>query len=161
MSETPKTESACLDAGGKWDAENQVCKMPSAEMSISSSTVKTQLAKVSLENREKEIVIGQLSEENAKLKQQNIELATVIENDLKADLAVKIMAASTYQPNDLANMSVEQMQSIHETLSNSKGYASTFKTIRAGNASQRVSRLTVGDLYGKTREQINQMEVTQ
>ena len=129
------------------------------KIEIATDTVKTQLAVMALEQRQKDIAVAALTEENKQLKQQNIELAAVIENDLKADLAIKIMAASQYQENDLANMTVEQMQSIHETLSKSKGYVSTFKSIRAGNASTQISRLTVGDLYGKSREEIAKMEV--
>ena len=118
----------------------------SQKIEIATDTVKTQLAAMTLSNREKEIALAALDEENKALKQQNVELAAVIENDLKADLTIKIMAASQYTNNDLANMTVEQLQSIHETLSHSKGYIASFKSIRAGNASAQISRLTVGDL---------------
>lgn len=129
------------------------------QTAIASDTVKTQIANLSLANMEKDKIIEELQSERDQLKQQNIELASVIENDLKADLTLKIAAASNYQQADLATMTVEQLQAIEETLSKSKGYTpmGIRKSIRAGNASANSTRLTVGDLYGKSREEIMKM----
>ena len=134
MSEKPKTETA-LD-----------------------STVKTQLASLTLDNgrlvKENEV----LKEENQTLKKQNIELASVIETDLKSDLKLKIMSKGDFKESDLEPLKIEQLQQIDEVLSRSKGADSTvsYKSIRAGNASE-TGKTTVGDLYGKTRKQILDM----
>jgi hypothetical protein len=140
-------------------SENKKPEESAPAVAIASDTVKTQIANLSLANMEKDKVITELQTERDQLKQQCIELASVIENDLKADLTIKIAAASQYQPADLATMTVEQLQAIEETLTKAKGYSpqANYKSIRAGNASQNVTRLTVGDLYGKSREEILKM----
>jgi len=85
-------------------------------------------------------------------------LASVIETDLKADLKLKIMAKSDFKDSDLQPLKVEQLQQIDETLSRTKGGdTASYKPIRAGNDSS-AGRTTVGDLYGKTREQILAMK---
>jgi len=120
------------------------------------STVKVQLASLTLDNGRlaKENLV--LIEEVKNLKKQNIELASVIETDLKADLKLKIMSKGDFKDADLEPLKIEQLQQIDETLSRSKGADSmnaSYKPIRAGNDSQ-TGRTTVGNLYGKTREQI-------
>jgi len=132
----------------------------SPKIEIASDTVKTQLASVSLELTDYKAAVATLTEENQQLKQQNIELASVIENQLKTDKIVRIQAASKYSRDDLSNMTIEQLQTIEETLSHSTSYnpALNYKSIRAGNASSTPSRLTVGDLYGKSAEEIRKME---
>jgi hypothetical protein len=85
------------------------------------------------------------------LKTQCGELANVIENDLKADLVVKIQAASKgkYQPDELQNLPVEQLKNIEEVLMKSGAFENaTFKSIRAGSLGfDHSARLTVGSLY--------------
>ena len=122
---------------------------------IASETVKTQLASLTIANAQKDKLITELTAERDNLKLQLGEATAVIENDLKADITVRIMAASDYQTKDLETLSVQQLQAIEETLSKSKGFdvAGTYKSIRAGSASADVSRLTVGGSYGMTQEE--------
>jgi len=117
-------------------------------------TVKTQLSKLTLDvnrlNKENEA----LKDENKAIRKQNIQLAQVIESDLKTDLIMNIMAKSDYKHSDLEDLKVEQLQTIDETLGRSKGEDSVYKSIRTGSASQSSRRLTVGSLYGKSRNEI-------
>lgn len=125
---------------------------------IASDTYKTANAALALENAQVKTANATLTQENEALRTQLEQANTIIENDLKAELAVRILSASEYKEEDLMNLSPSQLQTIEETLTKSKGYASTqpnlYKSIRAGNASQKTSRLTVGNLYGKTREEL-------
>lgn len=121
------------------------------------ATVKTELARLTLDNANLTKRNVELEEETKSLKRQNVQLANVIENDLKADLTVKIMAKSDYKQSDLEELKVEQLQTIDETLSRSKGVDSVYKPIRAGTASQSNARLTVGSLYNKSRKEILEM----
>lgn len=121
------------------------------------STVKTELARLTLDNANIKKELERLMDENKSLKRQNVQLANVIENDLKADLTVKIMAKSDYKQSDLEDLKVEQLQTIDETLSRSKGLDSVYKPIRAGTASKSEGRSTVGSLYGKSRKEILEM----
>ena len=122
------------------------------------SIVKTQLASITVDNGRLQKENAALLEENKQLKKQNIELASVIETDLKADLKLKIMSKGDFKDADLDPLKVEQLQQIDETLSRSKGVDSavSFKSIRTGNASG-AGRMTIGDLYGKSRKQILEM----
>jgi len=122
------------------------------------ATVKTELARLTLDKANLTKRATELEEENKSLKRQNVQLANVIENDLKADLTVKIVALSDYKQSDLEDLKVEQLQTIHETLSRSKGADAVYKNIRAGTASQSNARNTVGSLYGKSRKEILEME---
>jgi len=88
------------------------------------------------------------------LKKQNIDLNNVIENDLKADLKMRIMAKSNLTQSDLEKKTVTELQQIDSILSVGKGADATYKNIRAGNATASDSRMTVGSLFGKTKEQI-------
>lgn len=128
---------------------------------IASDTYKTANAALALENAQlknaNEIAIAEAKALHQQLEQAN----SIIENDLKADLTLKIMAASEYREDDLLKMSPSQLQVIEETLSKSKGFAAAasqgvYKNIRAGNASAN-SNLTVGNLYGKTPKEIQAM----
>ena len=125
-----------------------------ADKKIASDTVKVQLSKLTLDNNRLAKRVEELETENKEFRKQNVELATVIENDLKADLKLKIMAMSEFKESDLAQMSVEQLQTMDETLSKSKGADSVYKPIRAGDTSTATGRLTVGSLYGKSRSEI-------
>ena len=133
-------------------------KTDAPKFEIASDTVKTQLAGLTLDNVEMQKSITTLAEENKQLKAQNIELAAVIENQLKADKIIRIQAASKYNRDELEKLSIEQLQSVEETLTHTLGYSPNYKSIRAGNASQTPSRLTVGDLYGKSPKEIAAME---
>jgi len=126
--------------------------MPKPKMA--SDTVKVHLARLTLENAEQAKEIARLTNENKAFRRQNVELASVIENDLKADLKLKIMAKSDFKESDLETMSVEQLQQIDETLSRVKGGATTYKPIRAGAASEKRGRTTVGCLFNKKRSDI-------
>jgi septal ring factor EnvC (AmiA/AmiB activator) len=128
------------------------------KIEIASDTVKTQLASLSLDNAEMQKQLTTLADENKQLKAQNIELASVIENQLKSDKILRIQAASKYDKEALANMSIEQLQAVEETLTHTLGYQPNYKSIRAGSASINPTRLTVGDLYGKTPKEIAAME---
>ena len=121
------------------------------------ATVKTQLASLTLDNAALTKRVTELEDENKALKRQTVELANVIENDLKADLVLKIMTKSDYKESDLIDLKAEQLQTIDETLSRSKGVDSVYKPIRAGTASQSEARLTVGNLYNKSRKEILDM----
>ena len=122
------------------------------------STVKVQLASITLDNAILQKENTQLLDENKALKTQNVQLASVIETDLKADLKMKIMSKGDFKDADLEPLKIEQLQQIDETLSRSKGVDSavSFKSIRTGNASG-AGRMTIGDLYGKSRKQILEM----
>jgi len=117
------------------------------------ATVKTQLASLTLDKAALSKRVAELEEENKALKRQTVQLASVIENDLKADLKLKIMAKSDYTENDLEELSAEQLQTIDETLSKAKGGDTVYRPIRAGAASDQ-TRLTVGSLFGKSRAEI-------
>ena len=133
MTEKPKTETA-LD-----------------------STVKVQLSALTLDNARLTRENQELTETNKQLKAQNIQLASVIENDLKADLKLKIMSKGDYKDSDLEPLKIEQLQQIDETLTRSKsGDSLTFKPIRTGNDSDK-GKTTVGNLYNKTRKEILDM----
>lgn len=117
----------------------------------SSDTVKTQIAALSLTTATQKETIKRLRKDNDALKTHNLELASVIENDLKADLTLRIMASSKYSKEELGNLDVKQLKNIEETLSKTEAATSaTYKTIRAGNAGfDHSARLTVGSLYKK------------
>ena len=123
------------------------------------ATIKTQLASLTLEKGQWETEKAALLEENKGLKKQCIELATVIENELKSDLMIKVMAKGDYKQSDLEPLKVEELQKIDATLSKVKGglVAATYKNIRV-NTDTDNSRMTVGNLYGRTREQILAMK---
>jgi hypothetical protein len=122
------------------------------------STVSVQLASITLDNARLVKENTGLADENKALKAQNIQLASVIENDLKADLKLKIMAKGDYKESDLEPLKVEQLQQIDETLSRGKGIDSvaSYKSIHAGNDSE-TGRMTVGNLFNKTRKEILEM----
>jgi hypothetical protein len=121
------------------------------------TNVKVELSRLSLDNANLTKEAKRLTEENKSLKRQCVQLASVIENDLKADLILKIMAKSDYKQSDLTDLKVEQLQTIDETLSRSKGLDSVYKPIRAGTATEKSARTTVGSLYGKSRKEILEM----
>lgn len=121
-----------------------------------SDTVKTQLAKMSIDNAALLSENTRLKDEITAIKQVNVDLANVIETDLKADIILKIQAASKgrYQPNELQPLSVEQLKNIEEVLLKSGAFegTATFKSIRAGAAAfDHSARLTVGSLYKNPR----------
>ena len=131
---------------------------PKGKETATDATVGVQLAALTLDNARMQKENMQLIEENKLLKKQNVELASVIENDLKADLKLKIMAKSDFKEADLEPLKVEQLQQIDETLSKSKGADTvSYKPIRTGGDSS-LGRTTVGNLYGKTKEQILAMQ---
>jgi hypothetical protein len=131
---------------------------PKGKETATDSTVSVQLAALTLELAKVKKDLEAKTEENTALRKQNIELASVIETDLKADLKMKIMAKSDYKEADLEPLKVEQLQQIDETLSKSKGADSiTYKPIRAGSDAEGTGRTTVGNLYGKSREEILKM----
>lgn len=117
----------------------------------SKDTYKTQVASLSLKTAMQTETIKRLRKERDAFKEQNMQLASVIESDLKADLIIRIQAASKYSQEELGNMTVTQLKNVEETLAKTEGYASAqYKSIRAGSASfDHTSRLTVGDLYNK------------
>jgi hypothetical protein len=130
---------------------------PKGKETATDTTVSVQLASLTLDNARLQKENTEQKDEIKALKKQNIELASVIENDLKADLKLKIMAKSEFKEADLEPLKVEQLQQIDETLSKSKGADSiSYKPIRTGNDSSE-GRTTVGSLYGKTRQQIIEM----
>jgi hypothetical protein len=130
----------------------KISKEPTKKVETASDTVKTQLAKTSIELAALRSEVGRYKTENDALKQMNIDLTNVIETDLKADLILKIQAASKgkYTPNDLQHLQVEQLKNIEEVLYKAGNFENTasYKTIRAGAASfDHSARLTVGNLY--------------
>ena len=134
MSDKPKTETA-LD-----------------------SNVQGTLSRLTMDNAKLQKDNTQFIDEIKALKAQNVQLASVIETDLKTDLKLRIIATSDFKESDLEALKVEQLQQIAETLSKSKGADSvSYKSIRTGSDSN-TGRTTVGDLYGKTKEQILAMK---
>ena len=128
--------------------------MTSKQKLASDATVKAQLAALTLEREKLTKDNEQLTAENTLLRKQNVELASVIENDLKAESKLRIMAVSNYKEDDLKTLSVEDLQRIEETLGKTKGdVLLPYKTIRASGASQSTN-LTVGDLFNKSRKDI-------
>lgn len=133
--------------------------MTDQKTEIASDTYKTANAALALENTHLQNANAAYKEENEALRVQLEQANSIIENDLKADLIVRIQNASEYQESDLLQMNPTQLQTIEETLSKSKnfninGNPANYKSIRAGNAASANSRLTVGNLYGKTREEL-------
>ena len=125
----------------------------------SDTTVKAQLAQLTIDNARREKEIETLTAENKTLRKQNVELASVIENDLKTGLKLNIRARSNYSDSDLESLTLEQLQQIDQTLSKGKGVeASSYKSIRAGGASEHKGHLTVGSLYQKSRKEILESE---
>lgn len=127
-----------------------------AKQKTASDTVKVQLSALTLENAEMRKNIARLNDENKALRKQNVELASIIENDLKADLKLKIRAKTDYTDADLEALNVEQLQQIEETLSRSTGKDVSYKPIRTGVAASD-AKLTVGNLFGKSRKEILEM----
>lgn len=126
---------------------------------IASDTIKTANAKLSIDKAHWEAQATALAAENQALRVQLTQANSIIENDLKSDLILKIQAASDYTETDLLALSPSQLQTIDETLSKSKNFetaASKYKSIRAGNASENTN-MTVGNLYGKSKEEIVKM----
>lgn len=122
-------------------------------------TVKAQLAQLTIDNARLDKALKQHIAENEALRKQNVELASVIENDLKAGLKMTIQAGSNYKASDLETLTLEQLQQIDQTLSMGKPMTdATYKNIRAGTASTQKGPTTVGSLFGKTREQILAMQ---
>jgi hypothetical protein len=117
------------------------------------ATVQTQLASLTLENATMKKELDAKLEENKELKKQCVQLASVIENELKSDLMVKIMAKGDYKQADLEALKIEELQHIDETLSKVKGASAIFNPIRTASEPSD-SRLTVGSLYGLTRAEI-------
>jgi len=123
----------------------------------SDNTVKVQLASLTLDLASAKNELERITAENKVLRKQNVELASVIENDLKADLKLKVRARSKYTDADLESLTIEQLQQIDETLTKGKGIDSSsvaYKSIRAGDTADNEGRLTIGSLYGKTRKEI-------
>jgi len=123
----------------------------------SDPTVNARLASLTIDLERAKQELDTLTIENKALRKQNVELASVIENDLKADLKLKVRARSKYTDADLESLTVEQLQQIDQTLSLGKGIDSSstsYKSIRAGDAADHTGRLSVGSLYGKSRKEI-------
>jgi len=123
-------------------------------------TVQVQLSSVTMRNADLEKENVQLKDENKALKTQNIQLASVIETDLKADWMVKVMAISDYKQADLEPKNAKELKDMYATLSRGKGtdtVTSHYKSIHAGSDSQ-AGRTTVGDLFGKSRKEILAMQ---
>lgn len=100
--------------------------------------------------------------ENADLKRQLNEANIVLENDLAADLNFKIKAMTDAQVTDadLATLSIEQKQDMVKVLSLARKpeAPNPFLSIKAGAGKvDRSNRLTVGDLYKKTADEIKKM----
>jgi len=127
----------------------------------SDPTVNVRLASLTIDLERAKQDIDKLAAENKALRKQNVELASVIETDLKADLKLKVRARSQYTDADLENLTIEQLQQIDETLAKGKGIDNSsvaYKSIRAGDTADHAGLLTVGSLYGKKREDILKSE---
>jgi len=123
----------------------------------SDPTVNARLASLTIDLERAKQDVDKLTTENKALRKQNVELASVIENDLKADLKLKVRARSKYTDADLESLTVEQLQQIDETLTKGKGIDNSsvaYKSIRAGDTADHAGLLTVGSLYGKSRKEI-------
>lgn len=124
---------------------------------IASDTVKAQIASLTLRFEDAKKALDATNAENELLRKQNVELASVIENDLKAESILRIVAMSSYKQQDLDGLKIEELQQIEETLAKSKGDVKTpYKSIRAG-ANDACGRLTVGSTYRKTHKEILEM----
>ena len=141
------------------EQKNEATASPQKPQKIEtpSDTVKTQLATASLQIASLTAERDLLKQENTELKQANLDLTNVLENDLKADLIVRIQAASQgkYTPNELQTRPVEELKNIEEVLVKAGAFTNpaTFKNIHAGNAGfNHDARLTVGNLYKNPKE---------
>lgn len=101
----------------------------------------------------------ELKIENEEFRKQNVKLANTIDHDLKAKLKLEIIAKTDFKEGDLETLTYEQIEQILGTLSKVKGVdeASTYKSIRAGMASERHGRTTIGDLFNKSKKEIVEM----
>jgi predicted choloylglycine hydrolase len=98
-----------------------------------------------------------VTEENKKYRKQNKQFQVIVDTQIRSDLEAKIFSTGNYKKSDLEDKEIEDLQTIAETLSRSKGVDSVFKSIRAGTASKSEARNTVGNLYGKSRKEILEM----
>jgi predicted nuclease with TOPRIM domain len=125
----------------------------------SNPTVDTELKSTRLELEELRELVSTQKEKIDSLTRQLEEANQVLERDLKTDLMRRIKGKSNYQDADLEDIPIEQLQQIDATLSMGKLAApATYKSIRSGAASATGSRLTVGNLYGKSKKEILAME---
>jgi len=92
--------------------------------------------------------------DNEKYRKQNKQYQTIVETAIRSDLEKKILARGDFTQADLEVKKIEELQTIAETLSKSKGMATVYKGIRAGTASEKEARSTVGSLYMKSRKEI-------
>jgi predicted RNase H-like nuclease (RuvC/YqgF family) len=127
--------------------------IPDAKESIRSTRVSDALRIADLTTDNERLV-----EENKELKRALKAQNQIIESELKADSINRIKAMSTFKDSELENLRIEELQQIEKSLSKSKTVDTKYKSIRAGTASQGESRFTVGNLYGKSRKQILEME---
>jgi hypothetical protein len=97
-----------------------------------------------------------LTTEVEELKKINMKMAEIEDARLTTELSTDIQKIANYSDEDLEGMKTEQMLNVKEILLRSKGTSAEafYKPIRAGNASTENANLTVGNLYGKTREDL-------
>jgi hypothetical protein len=100
--------------------------------------------------------VAALTQEVENLKRTNMKMAEIEDARLTSELTTDIKRIANYSDEDLEGMKTEQMLNVKEILLRSKGTSAEafYKPIRAGNASTENANLTVGNLYGKTREDL-------
>jgi len=98
-----------------------------------------------------------LKEELAKAKHKLLELDNIVQSDIRADAIMRITMRSNFTRGELESLPVNDLLKIEETLSKTKGVDATYKPIRAGTASESQSRMTAGNLFGKSRKEILDM----
>ena len=120
--------------------------------------VQAQLDSLSYDKEKLTKEVDVLTTENVKLKRQLKQANDVLETSLAARIKMSIRGKSTYNDADLEGLTIEQLQYIDKTLDKSKPMTdATFKSIRAGGASEQRGPTTVGDLCGKTKDEIREM----
>lgn len=100
--------------------------------------------------------VAALTQEVENLKRTNMKMAEIEDARLTSELTTDIKRIANYSDEDLEGMKTEQMLNVKEILLRSKGTSAEafYKPIRAGNDSTENANLTVGNLYGKTREDL-------
>jgi hypothetical protein len=125
---------------------------------IVSDVVRHQMDSMATELTKLRSANAALTEENKFQKQQLAEVGAKMDSELRADIIPSIMANSKLGIAELEHKTTAELITFDQILAASNVVSPNYKSIRAGSASINPTRLTVGDLYGKTPKEIAAME---